>query len=139
MKHFLIGAVSLMVLAAGAPAQAQTYGQTYEQQVPATSSQGYDPHGYNQQYQENERQYESQRRAYDNAYSAYQDQRDTYDAQRHAYEHRRRAYQRQRADYDAKYGPGAFESYFRYHPQEYDDRYGPGAYARDFGPPDADR
>jgi hypothetical protein len=137
MTQWMVGAGMALVSLAAAPlAQAQPdydddsgysqapYGQSAQPGYSGSYSQ--DPARAQQDYEQRQRQYRDD-------YSTYQDQRGAYDVQRQAYEHRRALYERQRADYDAEYGQGAFDRYYRDHPEAYDDQFGPGAYARDFG------
>lgn len=141
----LIAAVATLLTGATAAsmAQAQAYNDddqgNYSQDYPRDQG-GQDQYGqpYNsgaapQGYYQNQQDYERQRQQYDDAYSDYQNRQSDYDSERQAYEHRRARYERERADYDARYGVGAFDRYYRIHPDEYDARFGSGAYDRDFG------
>jgi hypothetical protein len=50
-----------------------------------------------------------------------------------AYDHDRARFNRERDAYDARFGHGAFDRYYRLHPEDYDHHYGAGAWDRDFG------
>jgi hypothetical protein len=140
MTRLMVGAGLLLASLAAAPlAQAQSdYGDTSGYaQAPYDQYGGQDQPDsqapYAQDYGQSQQDYAQRQRQYQDDYSAYQGQRSAYDAQRRAYEQRRAQYERQRADYDAQYGPGAYDRYYRDHPDAYDNQFGPGAYARDFG------
>ena len=99
----LVGLAALMAAGAGSAALAQGQYAPYEN----PNVQAY-------------RDYQTQRNVYDNQADAYARQREAYDrnaadygAERRAYERRLRAYERARAMYDAEYGPGAYEYYYR--------------------------
>lgn len=66
-----------------------------------------------QQYEAARQEYEAKQAAHDNATDAYRDKRAVYGAQRADYAAQKRDYERARADYDARYGPGAFDTYTR--------------------------
>lgn len=130
----LHGLISVVVLAGaiGAASMVQAQPDYGGGQTDPAPTYGQDP-------QQNQRTYEQSQRQYQDAYSSYQDQRDAYDVQHQGYERRRARYERERADYDAQYGRGAFDQYYRDHPEAYDAAFGEGAYRRDFdGPGRAD-
>ena len=101
----------------GAPAQAQSV----------------DPNQVDPGYAQQQQDYQHQQQHYQDAQSAYDAQKDSYYATRDAYDQARARFHREQDAYDARYGAGAFEHYYRDHREAYDDHYGPGAYDRDFG------
>jgi hypothetical protein len=73
-----------------------------------------------EQYQAQQQEYNAKLQEYDakqdehaDAQAAYADKRAVYHEQRADYAAQRRDYERARADYDARYGPGAFDTYTR--------------------------
>jgi hypothetical protein len=73
-----------------------------------------------QDYQQKQQQYQAQQQEYDakqighaQAEAAYADKRAAYQDAKADYSAQKRDYERARADYDARYGPGAFDTYTR--------------------------
>jgi hypothetical protein len=64
-----------------------------------------------QQYQAQQQEYNAKQAAHADASAAYADKRAVYHEQRADYAAQKRDYERARADYDARYGPGAFDTY----------------------------
>ena len=104
----LVASMAVLMAAASAPVQAQP-----------------DYAGQQQDYQRQQDQYHD-------AQSDYQRRTDDYEHRQDAYERDRSRFEHERAEYDARYGAGAFERYYREHREEYESRYGSGAFDRDF-------
>jgi hypothetical protein len=103
------GAVILAVtLAAGAAASAMA-----QPTDPNYQAQAQDYQQKQQQYQAAQQEYDAKQAAHADATAAYADKRAVYGAQRADYAAQKRDYERARADYDARYGPGAFDTYTR--------------------------
>jgi hypothetical protein len=133
-----IGMVSVLALAAAAPAFAQTpqypaqqYQQDPQYQQPPGPSYQPAPQ-YQQQYQQQQDQYQRDRQAYDARKDAYDARRDNYEvsradyqAARAEYERRRSAWERARAVYDARYGYGSYARVYGPSPVWDDARFGP--------------
>lgn len=112
---------SVPLVASLAVLMAMTSGAASVQAQPA------DPDSARQQ-----QDYQQQQDQYRNAQSDYQRRTDDYNTRQEAYRHDRARFEHDRAEYDARYGAGAFERYWREHRDEYEKRYGEGAFDRDF-------
>ena len=64
-----------------------------------------------QEDQAAQQEYNNKQIAHAQAQDAYADKRAVYHEQRADYAAQKRDYERARADYDARYGPGAFDTY----------------------------
>ncbi len=73
-------------------------------------------------YQDQQDNYQAQQQSYENAKAAADARRDAYLDRSAAYSVDRYAYQRERDDYDAKYGPGAWETRYGYSYHRHDDQ-----------------
>ena len=80
---------------------------------PNYQSQAQDYQAKQQQYEAAKQDYQAKQAAHEAATDAYRDKRAVYSAQRADYAAQKRDYERARADYDARYGPGAFDTYTR--------------------------
>jgi opacity protein-like surface antigen len=112
---------SVPLVASLAVLMAATSGAASVQAQPADANSA----GQQQDYQRQQDQYRG-------AQSDYQNQTEDYRAKQDAYQRDRARFERERSEYDARYGAGAFERYYREHREEYDNHYGRGAYDRDF-------
>ncbi len=91
---------------AGSAAMAQPADATYQAQVQ-------DYQQKQQEYQAKQQDYDAKQIAHADASAAYAEKRAIYRDQRADYAAQKRDYERARADYDARYGPGAFDTYTR--------------------------
>jgi hypothetical protein len=80
---------------------------------PNYQAQAQDYQAKQQQYEAAKQDYQAKQAAHEDATDAYRDRRAIYSAQRADYAAQKRDYERARADYDARYGPGAFDTYTR--------------------------
>jgi hypothetical protein len=101
------GAMILAVTLAGGAAS----GAMAQPADPNYQAQAQDYQQKQQQYQAQQQEYDAKQAAHADASAAYADKRAVYHDQRADYAAQKRDYERARADYDARYGPGAFDTY----------------------------
>jgi hypothetical protein len=110
------GALILAVtLAAGAAssAMAQPADPNYQSQAQDYQQKQEQYQAQQQEYNAKQQEYDAKQSAHADASAAYAEKRADYRAQRSDYAAQKRDYERARADYDARYGPGAFDTYTR--------------------------
>ena len=110
------GAMLLAVtLAAGAAtsAMAQPADPNYQAQAQDYQQKQQQYQAQTQEYNAKQQEFDAKQAAHADATAAYADKRAVYHEQRADYAAQKRDYERARADYDARYGPGAFDTYTR--------------------------
>jgi hypothetical protein len=107
------GALILAVTLAGAAtiAVAQPADPNYQAQAQDYQQKQQQYQAQQQEYSAKQQEYDAKQAAHADASAAYSDKRAVYHEQRADYAAQKRDYERARADYDARYGPGAFDTY----------------------------